>query len=109
MIHIAGVGGHTGSAEFTIGGSVNAAMLNLTQSLADRGNMDGVRVNAINPGYIATDRLTARIQKRRSRSILRSTSRGCNRPRIRHPALRPPPGNRRRRRLPRLPPRRLHQ
>jgi 3-oxoacyl-[acyl-carrier protein] reductase len=63
IVNIAGVGGRTGSAEFTIGGSVNAAMLNLTKSLADRGLKEKVRVNAINPGYIRTDRLTVRIQR----------------------------------------------
>ena len=63
IVNIAGVGGRTGSAEFTIGGSVNAAMLNLTKSLADRGLKEHVRVNAINPGYIRTDRLTVRIQR----------------------------------------------
>jgi len=63
IVNIAGVGGRTGSAEFTIGGSVNAAMLNLTKSLADRGLKEKVRVNAINPGYIQTDRLTVRIQR----------------------------------------------
>ena len=60
IINIVGVGGRTGSAEFTIGGSVNAALLNLTKALADRGIKDGVRVNAINPGTIATERLRAR-------------------------------------------------
>jgi 3-oxoacyl-[acyl-carrier protein] reductase len=63
IINIAGVGGRTGSADFTIGGAVNASMLNLTKSLADRGIRDGVRINAINPGYIRTDRLTLRIQR----------------------------------------------
>jgi 3-oxoacyl-[acyl-carrier protein] reductase len=63
IVNIAGVGGRTGNAEFTIGGSVNAAMLNLTKSLADRGLKEHVRVNAINPGYIRTDRLTVRIQR----------------------------------------------
>ncbi len=62
VVHIAGVGGRTGSAEFAIGGSVNAAVLNLTKVLADRGVKDGVRVNAINPGSIATDRLQTRIR-----------------------------------------------
>ena len=52
-----------GHAEFTIGGSVNAAVLNLTKCLADRGVRDGVRVNAINPGSIRTDRLTVRIRR----------------------------------------------
>jgi NAD(P)-dependent dehydrogenase (short-subunit alcohol dehydrogenase family) len=63
IINIIGVGGRTGSAEFTIGGAVNAALMNLTKALADRGIRDGVRVNAINPGSIATERLQARIQK----------------------------------------------
>jgi NAD(P)-dependent dehydrogenase (short-subunit alcohol dehydrogenase family) len=63
IINIVGVGGRTGSAEFAIGGSVNAALLNLTKVLADRGVNDGVRVNAINPGSIATDRLTVRVRK----------------------------------------------
>jgi NAD(P)-dependent dehydrogenase (short-subunit alcohol dehydrogenase family) len=62
IVNIAGVGGRTGSADFTIGGPVNAALLNLTKCLADRGMKDGVRVNALNPGYIQTDRLIRRIE-----------------------------------------------
>ena len=62
IVNIVGIGGRTGSAEFTIGGSVNAALLNLTKCLADRGVADGVRVNAINPGSIATDRLQTRVK-----------------------------------------------
>jgi len=62
IVNIVGIGGRTGTAEFTIGGSVNAALLNLTKALADRGVRDGVRVNAINPGSIATDRLQARLR-----------------------------------------------
>ena len=61
IVNIVGIGGRTASAEFTIGGSVNAALLNLTKALADRGVQDGVRVNAINPGSIATARLEGRI------------------------------------------------
>ena len=61
VVHIAGIGGKAASADFTIGGSVNAALMNLTKALADRGVRDGVRVNCINPGSIRTDRLTGRI------------------------------------------------
>jgi 3-oxoacyl-[acyl-carrier protein] reductase len=61
IVNIVGVGGRTGSAEFAIGGAVNAALLNLTKALADRGVRDGVRVNAVNPGSIATERLQTRI------------------------------------------------
>ncbi len=62
IVNIAGTGGRTASAEFTIGGAVNAAVLNLTKALADRGMKDGVRVNAINPGLVTTDRLRIRIR-----------------------------------------------
>jgi NAD(P)-dependent dehydrogenase (short-subunit alcohol dehydrogenase family) len=62
IVNISGIGGRTGSAEFSIGGAVNAAVLNLTKALADRGQADGVRVNAINPGSIATERLLGRIK-----------------------------------------------
>jgi NAD(P)-dependent dehydrogenase (short-subunit alcohol dehydrogenase family) len=62
IVNIAGIGGRTGSADFTIGGSVNAAMLNLTKALADRGVSDGVRVNAVNPGSTLTDRLRGRVR-----------------------------------------------
>lgn len=62
IINIAGVGGKTASGEFTIGGSVNAALMYLTKALADRGVKDGVRVNSINPGSIATERLQTRIK-----------------------------------------------
>ena len=62
IVNIAGIGGRTGSAEFAIGGAVNAAVMNLTKALADRGTRDGVRVNGINPGTIATERLQARIK-----------------------------------------------
>lgn len=63
IVNIAGIGGRTGNAMFTIGGSVNAALLNLTKALADRGMAEGVRVNAVNPSGIATERLQSRIDK----------------------------------------------
>jgi NAD(P)-dependent dehydrogenase (short-subunit alcohol dehydrogenase family) len=61
VVFISGVGGRTPGAQFTIGGSVNAALLSLTKALADLGRRDGVQVNAINPGTIRTARYTARL------------------------------------------------
>jgi 3-oxoacyl-[acyl-carrier protein] reductase len=58
---ISGIGGRTPGAEFTIGGSVNAAILSLAKALTDRGIPDGIRVNVVNPGSVATDRLKGRI------------------------------------------------
>jgi 3-oxoacyl-[acyl-carrier protein] reductase len=62
IVNIIGVGGRTGSAEFAIGGSVNAAFRLFTKAMADRGVKDGVRVNAINPGFIKTERLQTRLK-----------------------------------------------
>ncbi|MBM3488072.1 MAG: SDR family NAD(P)-dependent oxidoreductase [Alphaproteobacteria bacterium] len=63
IVNIIGTGGRTPSAEFTIGGAVNSAMMNLTKALADKGLADGIRVNGINPSLIKTDRLTVRIRR----------------------------------------------
>jgi 3-oxoacyl-[acyl-carrier protein] reductase len=62
IVNIAGIGGRTASAEFTIGGSVNAALLNLTKALADRGVRDGIRVTAVNPSSIETERTRKRLE-----------------------------------------------
>ncbi|MGB3337696.1 MAG: SDR family oxidoreductase [Devosia sp.] len=63
VVNIVGVGAHAGSAEFAIGGAVNAALLNFTKATADLGLRDGVRVNAISPGLIETDRLARNIER----------------------------------------------
>ncbi len=61
VINIAGSGGRTPGPQFTIGGSVNAALLAFTKALADVGLKDGVQVNAINPGPVRTARLGKRL------------------------------------------------
>lgn len=62
LINIAGTGGRTPGALFTIGGSVNAALLSFTKAMADNGLRDGVQVNAINPGTVRTDRFAKRLE-----------------------------------------------
>jgi len=62
VVNIAGVGGRTPGEQFTIGGSVNAAMLSFTKAMADVGVADGVQVNAINPGAVRTARLMTRLR-----------------------------------------------
>ncbi len=63
VLNIIGIGGRTPGAEFTIGGSVNGACLSFTKALADVGIRDGVQVNAINPGWVRTDRLRTLLKK----------------------------------------------
>ncbi len=62
VLNIGGVGGRTGEQEFTIGGSVNAAVALFTKALADRGIRDGVRVLAVNPGTFETERFGRRLK-----------------------------------------------
>ncbi|MEQ8816862.1 MAG: SDR family oxidoreductase [Thalassobaculum sp.] len=62
VVNIAGIAAQTPDAEFTIGGPVNSALLNFTKALARRALEEGVRVNALCPGHIVTDRLHTRIE-----------------------------------------------
>jgi 3-oxoacyl-[acyl-carrier protein] reductase len=64
VFNIIGVGGRTPGPEFAIGGSVNGACLSFTKALADIGIRDGVQVNAINPGWVRTDRLRSLLASR---------------------------------------------
>lgn len=61
LINISGIGGRTPGMHFTIGGSVNAALLSFTKAMAEAGVRDRVQVNAINPGTIRTDRYRKRL------------------------------------------------
>ena len=61
VIFISGVGGRTPGRQFTIGGSVNAALLSFTKAMAEAGLRDGVQVNCVNPGTVRTDRFQARL------------------------------------------------
>ncbi len=63
VVYIAGSGGRTPGAQFTIGGSVNAALLSFTKAMAETGLRDHVQVNCINPGPVRTDRLETRLAR----------------------------------------------
>jgi NAD(P)-dependent dehydrogenase (short-subunit alcohol dehydrogenase family) len=63
VLNIVGTGGRTPGASFTIGGSVNGACLSFMKALAEIGIRDGVQVNAINPGWVRTDRLRHLLEK----------------------------------------------
>jgi NAD(P)-dependent dehydrogenase (short-subunit alcohol dehydrogenase family) len=61
VLNIAGAGGRTPGPLFSIGGSVNAALMAFTKSLADTGVADGVQVNTVNPGVVRTGRMRRRL------------------------------------------------
>jgi len=56
VVNIIGGAARTPGADFTIGGSVNAAMGNFSKSLSQLGKRDGINVNAIHPGTTDTER-----------------------------------------------------
>jgi len=64
IVNISGVGAHTPEPDFTIGGSVNSALINFTKAIAKRSVGTGMRINTLCPGHIVTDRLRKRIETR---------------------------------------------
>lgn len=64
IVNISGGAARTPDPLFLIGGAANAAMLNFTKGLSQRGKKDGVNVNAILPGMTETDRIMDLLRQR---------------------------------------------
>jgi NAD(P)-dependent dehydrogenase (short-subunit alcohol dehydrogenase family) len=64
VINIDGGAARTPGADFTIGGSVNAAMANFSKALSKLGLKDDVNVNVIHPGTTDTERTNQLIEQR---------------------------------------------
>jgi NAD(P)-dependent dehydrogenase (short-subunit alcohol dehydrogenase family) len=64
VVNIDGGAARSPSAEFLIGGSVNAAMANFSKGLSQLGKRDGVNVNVIHPGTTETERNVQLMQQR---------------------------------------------
>ncbi len=72
IVNIVGAGGRTPGALFTIGGSVNAAILSFTKAMSEKGIQDGIQVNAINPGPVRTSRLAKQLESQSEPEFLRT-------------------------------------
>jgi NAD(P)-dependent dehydrogenase (short-subunit alcohol dehydrogenase family) len=64
VVNISGGASRSPGADFTIGGSVNAAMGNFSKGLSQLGKRDGVNVNVIHPGATVTERFHELIEMR---------------------------------------------
>jgi len=64
IINIIGRGGHHPTARYLAGGAINAALLNVTQALAEDCGPDNVLVNGINPGATATPRQITLVEQK---------------------------------------------
>ncbi len=56
VVNVIGRGGHNPSADYILGGSFNAALLNFTRALAKDCAPDNITVNGVNPGATDTPR-----------------------------------------------------
>jgi NAD(P)-dependent dehydrogenase (short-subunit alcohol dehydrogenase family) len=64
IVNIIGGAARTPGADFTIGGSVNAAFGNFSKALSQLGKRDGVNVNVIHPGATDTERWGELLEQR---------------------------------------------
>ena len=64
VVNVIGGASKTPSANFMIGGAVNAAITNFTKALAELGLRDGVTVKAVHPGMTVTGRLETLLKQR---------------------------------------------
>lgn len=70
ILNIIGNAGRQPSPTYIAGGAANAALMNFTKGLAADAGPAGIRVNAINPGPIRTDRMREMAEQRaRARGI----------------------------------------
>ena len=64
IINIIGRGGHFPTAKYIAGGAINAAILNITQALAEECGPHNVLVNGVNPAATATERWNTLVRQR---------------------------------------------
>jgi len=63
ILNVIGTGGERPRAGFICGATANAALIAFTRALGGESHRDGIRVLAINPGPVATDRLVDLMQR----------------------------------------------
>ncbi len=64
IVNVIGLAGERHDAKYVAGSVGNAALMALTRTLGGASVDQGVRVVGINPGRIATDRMTAQLRRR---------------------------------------------
>lgn len=62
ILNIVGAAGERPNADYIAGSTANAALMAFTRALGGRSADDGIRVVAINPGPVETDRMISRLR-----------------------------------------------
>ncbi len=71
VVNVSSIGGSIGMAGFPGYSASKHAVLGLTKSLADRWARDGIRVNAVQPGFVDTDAIGwAKADERAEKALL---------------------------------------
>lgn len=64
IVNVIGVAGERQDFNYVAGSAGNASLMAFTRALGSQSTKDGIRVVAVNPGYIETDRMVALVKKR---------------------------------------------
>ena len=64
IVNVIGVGGERPDFKYVAGSAGNAGLMAFTKALGSESANDGIRVVAVNPGYIVTERMVTILKKR---------------------------------------------
>jgi hypothetical protein len=69
IIHVIGIGGERPDFNYIAGAASNAGLMAFSRALGSRSSEDGVRVLAVNPGWIATERMVQILSAKAEREL----------------------------------------
>lgn len=69
IIHVIGMGGEKPDANYVAGATSNAGLMAFSRALGSKSPDEGIRVLAVNPGWIATDRMVTILSAKAERDL----------------------------------------
>lgn len=69
IIHVIGMGGEKPDANYVAGCTSNAGLMAFSRSLGQKSSDDGIRVLAVNPGWIATERMVTILSQKAEKEL----------------------------------------
>lgn len=69
VIHVIGMGGEKPDANYVAGATSNAGLMAFSRALGCKSADDGIRVLAVNPGWIATERMVTILSAKAEREL----------------------------------------
>jgi len=69
IVHVIGIGGERPDFNYIAGAASNAGLMAFSRALGSKSAEDGVRVVAVNPGWIATERMVTILSGRAEREL----------------------------------------